>query len=159
MDDEQIKRCKEELRRVLGSKTFRSAPMLSNFLAYATSEVLNGRGRYLTQDTIARVLGKGEDFDSMSNPLIRVQAGRLRAKLSDYYRSEGAENELQIQLPSPGYAPKFIAKADRDALDEPPPMTIERKVELLMQAIDNLSAKVKALETQLSESQSSEKTD
>ena len=118
MNNEEVKQCREELKRVLDSETFRLAAILRNFLEYTTEEVLDGRGKFLTQDAIARVLGKGKNFNRNSNPLIRVHAGRLRAKLLDYYHSEGAGNELQIQFPPSGYAPKFLPKADIDTLSK-----------------------------------------
>ena len=158
MDDEQVKQCRAELKRVLNSKAFHTAPSLKRFLEYTAGEVLSGRGNYFPQETIARALGKGKNFDPKSNPLIRVQAGRLRARLSDYYRSEGADNELQIRLPVSSYTPEFLSRTDRDVLNESP-MTTEHEIKLQRQTIDSLLDRVSVLEAQLAELKSKSRTE
>jgi serine/threonine-protein kinase len=54
-----------------------------------------------------QVFGKEESFDPRTDPIVRVQARRLRAKLVRYYREEGRADEWIIELPKGGYAPTF----------------------------------------------------
>ena len=54
-----------------------------------------------------QVFGKEETFDPRTDPIVRVQARRLRAKLVRYYREEGRADETVIELPKGGYAPVF----------------------------------------------------
>ena len=54
-----------------------------------------------------QVFGKEDSFDPRTDPIVRVQARRLRAKLVRYYREEGRADELIIELPKGGYAPVF----------------------------------------------------
>ena len=53
------------------------------------------------------VFGKDNSFDPRNDPIVRVQARRLRAQLARYYREEGQEDDLAIELPKGGYAPVF----------------------------------------------------
>ena len=97
-----------ELERILASRCFRSRTILRKFLHYIVRETLAGRKAAITQYAIATEgLGKPADFMAGENPLVRVQAGRLRAQLVEYYTSEGRFNPIQIHLPLGSYAPEF----------------------------------------------------
>ncbi|HPQ95087.1 MAG: hypothetical protein KDI44_09035 [Thiothrix sp.] len=105
MDEQQIK---HELTRVLASESFRSRKQMCNFLQFIVDETLEGRGRYLKQYTIAvHGLGKQEDFSPGENPLVRVEAGRLRKLLVDYYNTDGRNSSVRITLPKGSYQPEF----------------------------------------------------
>ncbi|MDQ5768881.1 hypothetical protein [Thiothrix subterranea] len=97
-----------ELEHILTSRCFRSRKMLSQFLRYIVRESLAGKQTQITQHAIAlHALGKPTDFRAMENPLVRVQARRLRDQLSDYYATEGRFNPLRISLPVGSYQPAF----------------------------------------------------
>jgi len=67
-----------------------------------------GRGERLKEFVVGvEVFGKPESFDPRNDPIVRVQARRLRAQLTRYYREEGPDGELLIELPKGGYAPIF----------------------------------------------------
>lgn len=105
MDEQQVK---QELARILNSEGFRSRKQMCNFLSYIVNETLGGRGRYLKQYTIAVYgLGKPEDFSPGESPLVRVEAGRLRGLLDDYYQEEGKGSSVRIILPKGSYQPEF----------------------------------------------------
>jgi hypothetical protein len=70
--------------------------------------------------TGVQVFGKEDTFDPRTDPIVRVQGRRLRAKLVRYYREEGRADETVIELPKGGYAPVF---KQRDT-----PMLIKRSV-------------------------------
>jgi len=55
----------------------------------------------------SEVFDKGPAFDPRSDPIVRVQARRLRAQLARYYREEGQTDEILIELPKGGYTPTF----------------------------------------------------
>lgn len=102
----------EELERVLASRCFRSRKMLGKFLRYIVRATLTENPVKITQHSIAvEGLGKHADFDNTDNPLVRVQAGRLRKQLEDYYLTEGRFNPLRITLPSGSYQPVFTPHA------------------------------------------------
>lgn len=97
-----------ELERILISRCFRSRRALQKFLRYIVEESLAGNAIHLTQHNIAiNGLSRDKDFDDLDNPLVRVQAGRLRKQLEDYYATEGRFNPIRIELPVGSYRPIF----------------------------------------------------
>jgi TolB-like protein/Flp pilus assembly protein TadD len=102
------KPAREQLERVLGSVTFRQVDRLKRFLSFIVSEALAGRGHQLKEYVIGvQVFDKDSSFDPRADPIVRVQARRLRARLVRYYLEEGGGDALVIELPKGGYAPVF----------------------------------------------------
>ena len=91
------------------------SPQLTRFLDYIVRRRLDGDTQSIKAYSIAvDVFGRPPDFDPQSDPIVRVQARRLRALLDQYYRGPGAEEELQITLPIGRYVPDFVV-ADGNA--------------------------------------------
>lgn len=96
------------LERVLASAPFAGAGRLRAFLAYIVHEAVAGRGELIKGYTLGReVFERGPDFDPQLDSIVRVEAGRLRARLAEYYRGEGADDPVRIELPKGGYVPSF----------------------------------------------------
>lgn len=96
------------LARVLESDAFRAAPQLSAFLGFVVESVLAGRGAELKGYTIAvEAFGRPADFDPQADPIVRVEAGRLRRTLAQYYAGEGAGDDVRITMPVGAYVPVF----------------------------------------------------
>ena len=99
---------REHLDRVLASPTFQQGDRLKRFLKFIVLEAVAGRRHELKEYVIGvQVFGKEESFDPRTDPIVRVQARRLRAKLVRYYREEGRADDTVIELPKGGYAPVF----------------------------------------------------
>lgn len=97
-----------ELVRVLASQTFRQVERLKRFLNFVVTEATSGRGDQLKEYVIGvQVFDKEPSFDPRADPIVRVQARRLRARLVRYYRDEGVEDSLVIEMPKGGYSPVF----------------------------------------------------
>ena len=97
-----------QLDRILSSKAFRQVDRLQRFLSFIVNETLSGPGDNLKEFLIGiEVFGKEATFDPRMDPIVRVQARRLRARLTRYYREEGQNDEILIELPKGGYAPLF----------------------------------------------------
>jgi adenylate cyclase len=97
-----------ELGRVLASDEFASSARLREMLRYLVDEALAGRAGKLKGYRIAvDVFGRDADFDADTDPLVRIQAGRLRRALERYYGSAGGGNPLRIAVPKGGYVPTF----------------------------------------------------
>jgi len=95
-----------------GSTTFSSAPQLVSLLIYLVTSELDGTGHELNQARIAMdVLGRSAAFDATSDSVVRVEAGRLRARLRDYYSAEGSNDEIRFEIPKGRYRPKFHLQA------------------------------------------------
>ena len=96
---------REQLERILGSRCFEQAGRSSKFLRFAADQTLAGLGDRLKGYTIAvEVFGRPADFDAQNDPLVRVEAGRLRRRLAEYYAGEGKGDQLRVDLPRGGYA-------------------------------------------------------
>src|SRR3982074_2174610 len=112
---------REHLDRVLASPTFQQGDRLKRFLKFIVLEAVAGRRHELKEYVIGvHVFGKEATFDPRTDPIVRVQARRLRAKLVRYYREEGRPDETVIELPKGGYSPVF---KQRDA-----PVLVKRSV-------------------------------
>src|SRR5215471_4344639 len=99
---------RDQLTRVLTSATFQQGDRLKRFLTFIVGEALAGRRNELKEYVIGvQVFGKEDSFDPRTDPIVRVQARRLRAKLVRYYREEGRADEMIVELPKGGYAPVF----------------------------------------------------
>src|SRR5438552_228659 len=105
---------RQHLSKVLASPAFAHADRLKRFLAYVVEESANGRGTSLKEYSIGvEVFDKEHSFDPRTDPIVRVQARRLRARLARYYEDEGRQDEMRIELPKGSYAPEFHREAGR----------------------------------------------
>nr|WP_156134842.1 hypothetical protein [Methylobacterium sp. ZNC0032] len=96
------------LDRVLVSDAFRAAPQLSAFLSFVVERTVEGRAAELKGYTIAvEGLGRSADFNPQLDPIVRVEAGRLRRALAQYYAGDGRGDPVQISMPVGGYVPVF----------------------------------------------------
>jgi len=96
------------LERILASQYFSQAARTSAFLRFVVGETLAGRSDRLKGYTIAtQVFDKPADFDAQADPYVRVEAGRLRQRLAEYYLAEGATDTVRIEVKRGAYAPEF----------------------------------------------------
>jgi adenylate cyclase len=103
-----LEEIKTQLTKILESEAFRESEKLKNFLRFAVKETLEGRGNHLKQYTIAvNAFDRGIEFDPQKDPIVRIQAGRLRQHLGRYYRTEGKNDTLLIEIPKGSYIPEF----------------------------------------------------
>jgi TolB-like protein/tetratricopeptide (TPR) repeat protein len=114
-----------ELQRVLQSEAFQQAGRASQFLRFIVEETLASRGDRLKGYTIAvEVFERPTDFDAQTDPLVRVEAGRLRRRLMEHYLADGIESPVRIELPRGRYTPTFRyaapARRATDPTTEPP---------------------------------------
>ena len=98
----------EQLARITSSHTFQQVDRLKRFLSFVVQETASGRGDRLKEFVIgAEVFDKDGSFDPRNDPIVRVQARRLRARLTRYYQEEGTHDPWVIDLPRGGYSPTF----------------------------------------------------
>jgi len=98
----------EQLDRILSSDTFTDAPRLQQFLDYVVNETLRGRASHIKGFTIAHdVFKRANPIDAQDSTIVRVEAGRLRRRLKDYYVEEGKQDPIHIRIPKGGYVPVF----------------------------------------------------
>jgi Tol biopolymer transport system component len=100
-----------QLGKILASETFARSERLSGFLRYIVEETLRGNGGTLKEQVIAHDLyGRSNHYDPSADPIVRVDARRLRDKLREYYAGADADSVL-ITLPKGAYVPFFERNA------------------------------------------------
>jgi eukaryotic-like serine/threonine-protein kinase len=100
-----------QLCRILASSAFEQADRARAFLGFVVITSLEGRASEIKESVIAvEALARTTSFDPKSDPIVRVEAGRLRNRLKVYYDSEGSNDPILITLPKGGYVPEFAER-------------------------------------------------
>ena len=101
---------------------------LSGFLRFVVEQELSGRGDELKESVIGvEFFGRPADYDVRQDSVVRNEAGKLRARLAEYYVAEGAADELIIDLPKGGYKPAF-RQIEKATAPVPAPAGSRRRV-------------------------------
>jgi hypothetical protein len=104
--DEELRQL--EIEKLINSHTFHGSESRCKLLRYLAEQAVKHPGLPLKEHQIAtEVFGRPVDFDPHLDSLVRVQAGRLRAKLAEYYSTEGADDPIVVELPKGIYALSF----------------------------------------------------
>ncbi len=105
-----------ELEKILASHLFATSERLSRFLKHTVEGTLEGQNDRLKESVLGiEVFGRKPTYDPRTDAVVRTEAVKLRARLRDYYESEGREDPVRIDLPKGGYVPAFHLR------EEPPP--------------------------------------
>ena len=100
--------CLSQIKRIVNSRVLHGSESLCKLLRYLGEHALNHPGSPLKEYQIAtEVFGRPPDFDPQHDSTIRVQAGRLRLKLAEYYGNEGAKDTLVAEVPKGTYLLSF----------------------------------------------------
>src|SRR5215471_13094340 len=96
---------RRQLERVLASPGFARNERLSRFLRFIVGQHLEGNDSALKESVIALEVFGRPDHDPQQDSIVRNEAGRLRARLGEYYRGPGKDDPVIIELPKGGYVP------------------------------------------------------
>lgn len=97
-----------ELDRVLASRGFANAGRLSRLLRHVVEKTLAGEGDQLKEYSVGmEVFDRDEKYDPRVDSIVRVEAGRLRSRLEEYYGADGAGDAVRISLPRGAYVAQF----------------------------------------------------
>lgn len=108
------------MQRIVASPAFQDADRLVRFLTFVVDEALAGRGSLLKESVIGvEVFGRPAGYDPKIDPIVRVQARRLRAKLEAWYQTGGQTSTVHVTLPKGGYAPEFGSPPAPEPAPEP----------------------------------------
>jgi hypothetical protein len=108
------------LSRLLGSKYFVHAPKKQKFLRLVCNFYLNGRAGELNEYLIGReVFDRDGAYNPAADPIVRVGAHDVRKKLELYYKREGADDEIRLDIPIGSYEPIFIRTHKATPVPEP----------------------------------------
>jgi len=111
-----------EIERLVHSDILQGSESLCKLLRYLGDQALDAPGGVIKEYQIAtEVFGRSRDFDPRLDSTVRVQTGRLRAKLAEYYSGPGADDPLIIDLPKGGYV---LHVRNRPAPEPAPPLSV-----------------------------------
>ncbi len=99
------------LEKILASRLFSRSDRLNRFLRFAVEQTLAGTSDQLKEQLVGiEVFDRKPDYDPRIDPIVRVEARRLRSKLKAYYLSGGRGDAVVIGLPKGSYVPFFRAR-------------------------------------------------
>jgi adenylate cyclase len=99
---------RDQLDRILQNDDFRASDKQRKFLSFVVDETLEDRASQIKGYTIAvTVYGRTQSFDPQVDPIVRVEAGRLRRAMEHYYLTTGKNDPVRIKIPKGSYIPTF----------------------------------------------------
>jgi len=102
----------EQVRRILLSKAFRTSEVHRNLLHYLAEKSLSGEADGLKEYTVGLdVFAKPDTYDPRQESVVRMHMARLRQKLAEYYRTEGVDDQIVVDLPKGAFKVTFDARA------------------------------------------------
>src|ERR1700675_1190296 len=114
----------EQVRRILESKAFRTSEVHRNLLNYLAEKSLSGDADSLKEYTVGLdVFAKPSSYDPRQESVVRMHMARLRQKLAEYYRTEGATDPVIVDLPKGAFKVTFEPRPI-PVEAEPPPAPI-----------------------------------
>src|SRR3546814_649501 len=112
-------RVREQLEHIVGSSEFLGSDRSRRFLRYVVEETLAGRGGRIKAFSVAvAAFDRDETFDAQNDPIVRIEAGRLRRSLERYYLVAGAADPIRIDIPKGAYVPVFSWLHGREPADQ-----------------------------------------
>ncbi|SDF77980.1 hypothetical protein [Terriglobus roseus] len=106
---EEKDRVRAQLDRLLQSSHFRNSKRYPTLLGYIVEETLEGRGPQLKERTLGiDVFGRSSDYDTASDPIVRVTIAEIRKRIAQYYHEDAHASELRIELTPGSYIPEFL---------------------------------------------------
>jgi hypothetical protein len=105
----------DQLERLLSNPYFSHSRRFPSFLRYVVAKTLAGQEDALKERTLGiDIFGRQADYDTASDPIVRVTAAEIRKRIAQYYQEPGHENELRVSLPPGSYVPQFQVAAASD---------------------------------------------
>jgi len=134
-----------QVQRIIQSKAFRTSEVHRNLLVYLAGKSLSGTADSLKEYTVGLdVFAKPDSYDPRQESVVRMHVGRLRQKLAEYYRSEGVDDAIFVDLPKGGFKVTFETRAIAEPVaavaEEKPVRAGNRHLEIVLGALLALSA-------------------
>jgi adenylate cyclase len=115
---------RQELSTLLGRGDFHASERNRRFLTYIVEETLQGRADRIKAYSIAiATFDRSDDFDPLTDPIVRIEASRLRRSLEHYYLTAGKSDRIRIDMPKGSYVAtfRFADQVAEGVLDAPAP--------------------------------------
>ena len=108
LSNEEKAAIQEQLGRLLADSHFSQSRRFPSFLRYVVEKTLAGQDDALKERTLGvEIFGRRPDYDTASDPIVRVTAAEIRKRIAQYYQDPGHESELRVSLPPGSYIPQF----------------------------------------------------
>ena len=108
LDEGTQEQIRNALARILSSEGFSASARNRRLLEYVVGETLAGRSDRIKAYTLATVVfERGADFDPQLDPVVRLEASRLRKALEHYYLTAGKDDPIRVSIPKGSYIPSF----------------------------------------------------
>jgi hypothetical protein len=112
-----------QLERLLANVHFSQSKRFPSFLRFVIEHTLAGDVECIKERTLGvEIFGRDADYDTASDPIVRVTAAEIRKRVAQYYQEPGHDHELRITLPSGSYVPHFHWPKNGPEV-EPPALT------------------------------------
>jgi adenylate cyclase len=106
----------EQLHRILSTSEFKATSRQKKFLQFVVEWYLEGKSNEIKGYMIATlVFGRKKDFNQATDPIVSVEAGRLRRALDHYYLDSGIKDPVRIDIPKGGYVPTFRSQIENES--------------------------------------------
>jgi hypothetical protein len=106
--EEERSAIRGQLERLLENPYFSHSKRFPSFLRFVVEHTLSGQTDLLKERTLGiEIFGRDPDYDTATDPIVRVTAAEIRKRIAQYYQEPGHENELRIALPAGSYVPQF----------------------------------------------------
>jgi hypothetical protein len=106
--EEEKKAIQEQVERLLSNSHFSQSRRFPSFLRFVVDQTLLGQTDLLKERTLGiEIFGREANYDTASDPIVRVTATEIRKRIAQYYQEPGHETELRVSLPSGSYIPQF----------------------------------------------------
>ncbi|MGA3223977.1 MAG: hypothetical protein ABSC65_09465 [Acidobacteriaceae bacterium] len=125
------KALQSQVERILHSDEFRTSEVLRRLFKFLAEKTVAGEADHLKEYAVAiDGLGKHPSYDPRQNSAVRIQVGRLRQKLAEYYRNEGKHDDIVVDLPKGRFKLTYEQRCTTVELPAPPPPPITPPLEI-----------------------------
>ena len=108
MSEQERTKVRQQMHRMLETHHFKNSKRYPALLRFIVEETLEGRGEFLKERLLGvRVFDRPTDYDTASDPIVRVTIAEVRKRIAQYYHDEEHDAEIRIELLPGRYAPEF----------------------------------------------------
>jgi hypothetical protein len=116
LSEDEKSAIQEQLERLLSNPYFSHSRRFPSFLRYVVEKTLAGQEDALKERTLGiEIFGRQADYDTASDPIVRVTAAEIRKRIAQYYQEPGHDGEIRISLPAGSYVPQFHPHASESS--------------------------------------------
>jgi hypothetical protein len=105
----------QQLEKLLSTPHFSSSRRYPSFLRFVVNNALTGQTELLKERILGvEIFGRHADYDTATDPIVRVTAAEIRKRIEQYYQEAGHDAEIRISLPAGSYVPQFFHPGKTD---------------------------------------------